>query len=137
MVNRVSAGRTVWILKQSPLQDDKISPRFLASRHWLGHDVGSLGVSVDEHNRHQSFANATIDTLVASGGGDVRSIDPTPYLCGVGLEHPNICPAARDGGSMYRDEDHLSTYGTKYLRPLFLPFFESFSNTTLSLEQHD
>lgn len=125
MVNRASEGRTVWILKQPPLQHEKMSPRFLASRHWLGKNVESLGVSIDEHLQHQAFANTTIDTMVASGGGYVRGLDPTPYLCGKNPDNPNTCSAVLEGGSMYRDDDHLSTYGTRYLRPLFLPFFES------------
>lgn len=126
MVNRASKGRTVWIMKQSPLQHNKMSPRFLASRHWLGEKVESLGVSIDEHIQHQAFANTTIDTMVANGGGNVTSLDPTAYLCGKNPDYPTICSAVLEGGSVYRDDDHLSTYGTKYLRPLLLPFFESF-----------
>ena len=43
----------------------------------------------------------------------VAFVDPARYLC------TDTCLVVRSGHPMYRDDDHLSTFGSRYLAPAF------------------
>jgi SGNH domain (fused to AT3 domains) len=50
----------------------------------------------------------------------VKILDPLPYLCWDGR-----CQGAKDGRSLYYDDDHLSEWGNKLLVPMFAEVFQS------------
>ncbi|WP_424683039.1 acyltransferase family protein [Frateuria sp. YIM B11624] len=53
--------------------------------------------------------------------GRVAFVDPSRYLCGT------HCLVVRSGHPMYRDDDHLSTFGSDYLSPAFDGVFAKLS----------
>lgn len=110
---------TVTLLKQVPEQARDISPRFLAKQMHFGTDVTKLGVSYADHMARQEFANSMIDEFTAKSDR-ISAIDLTPYLC-----TDQQCPVTRDGGSLYRDWNHISTYGTQFVEPAFTEFFDT------------
>jgi len=107
----------VTIMRQGPEQDVNVTPMYLAKQMQLGVDVREMGISLDEHNDRQKVANGVIDDLVASSK-DIAATDLTPFLCADGR-----CPVSRDGGSLYRDFNHVSTYGSQFVDPALTDFF--------------
>ena len=120
LINALPTVQTVWILRQVPKQSDHVSPRFLAVRLMQGESIDSLGVPLEEHRRHRRRADAMLDALVRCSATEVAFLDATESLCGDGH-----CRIARGGGSLYRDDDHLSTYGARAVAEAFEPFFLS------------
>ncbi len=51
---------------------------------------------------------------VASRFPSTKVFDPTPVLCS-----SKVCEYRENWGVLYKDDDHLSVFGEKRLRPLF------------------
>jgi hypothetical protein len=66
-------------------------------------------------------ANNTIATIAKNY--PVLVIDPTQALC-----NEQKCLVVIDGQPIYRDDDHLSTFGAYYISYLFDPIFEGLGN---------
>lgn len=110
-------GVTVWILKQVPLQ--RFSPPRRLARASLSDKMGSvLGRPLEEHLRRQSFVNSVFDQLNTKG---VHFMDPADVLC----DTDNRCRVSQSGRSLYRNQDHLSSFGAGYLEPIFRDMFET------------
>lgn len=124
IIEQAATKADVWVLQQPPLQHEKTSPRYLASKLWLGESVETLGVSLEQHRQRQQFANQALASIAAQNSA-VKLLDPESILCDKSLSNMTICPLVRDGGAMYRDDDHLSSYGSMFLQPLFAPMFDS------------
>ncbi|BDS08250.1 O-antigen acetylase [Oceaniferula spumae] len=115
------AGVTVWILKQVPVQP-RNPPELLVHAVQFNRDITTMGVTLEEHTKNQSFVNGVIDSTASK---NCHVIDPLPVF----LTENNLCRIALDGQSLYRDRDHLSGFGSLQLQPLFDPIFEKFSKT--------
>ncbi len=123
MIAELSKTANVTLLLQVPLQDEHTSPRYLASRKWQGDELNTLGISVQDHTERQKRVNAFIRSLAEKPQYRLTLLDPTPYLCGVNEADKNLCPVVREGGAVYRDDDHVSTFGSQYMAPLFDDFY--------------
>jgi len=111
------AGVKVWLMKQVPLQSRE--PNRLIFRSAL-FGLVPLGVSLEEHQKRQHLANATIDAIAARYP-NVTVLDPTEY-CFDATHHARIFDAS---GVYYVDKDHLSPLGAEQLlRPMFAGVFE-------------
>jgi peptidoglycan/LPS O-acetylase OafA/YrhL len=111
-------GHRVWLVKEAPLQ--AFNPPYRLTRlAMLGHSVDEVGLAIGEHDKRQAF----ISRLFAQLAQDpmVRVIDPAPRLCD---EH-GLCRAELDGYSLYKDDNHLSEVGARFVAPILEPLFVS------------
>jgi len=111
-------GHRVWLVKEAPLQP--FSPPYRLTRlAMLGHPVDGVGLAIGEHDKRQAF----ISRLFAQLAQDpmVRVIDPAPRLC----EENGLCRAELDGYSLYKDDNHLSEVGARFVAPILEPLFVS------------
>ena len=63
--------------------------------------------------------NRTFRAIVAQAARrfpQVKVIDPIPYLC-----DSNLCTAEKDGHFLYRNDNHLSLYGSRYIASRIAP----------------
>lgn len=109
-------GKRVYIVAQVPEQFgfDIHDAFYRVSRS--GNDGVFSGITATEHESYQSDINGIIDRLQDLPG--VRIIRPAYALCVDGT-----CRIESGGRYLYRNEDHLSTYGTFQLEPLFTEVF--------------
>ncbi len=82
--------------------------RLLARNALLGWPEKN-GPTLAEYRARQSYVLAQFAAL----GGKVTLLDPTPILCPGGQ-----CAVKRDGHLLYRDGDHLTTFGASLLEPM-------------------
>jgi len=112
------AGHRVWLVKEAPLQP--FSPPYRLTRlAMLGHPVDGVGLTIGEHDKRQAF----ISRLFARLAQDpmVRVVDPAPRLC----DENGLCRAELDGYSLYKDDNHLSEVGARFVAPILEPLFVS------------
>lgn len=111
-------GHRVWLVKEAPLQ--AFSPPYRLTRlAMLGHSVDDVGLAIGEHDKRQAF----ISRLFAQLAQDpmVRVVDPAPRLC----DDNGLCRAELDGYSLYKDDNHLSEVGARFVAPILEPLFVS------------
>lgn len=98
---------------------DVPSANFVAAR--TGRDVNSI-ISPLLSEYHQRVKSVT--TVFASLEKEklVKIIDPSKILC-----DNKQCKVNIGENALYRDDDHLSTFGSRYLSPLFSTAFEQVS----------
>lgn len=108
------AGSRVTVLKQVPPQLFWV-PNDLARAIESDDDIASLGRPLESHRRRQVFVDGVFDRL----GDAALILDPADELC----QPDGLCRAARNGRSLYFDDDHLTEYGAKQLKALFTPMF--------------
>lgn len=107
-----AAGLRVWIVKEVPDQRLDLG-RNLSRRALLGGSDDVLpGVTLAEHRE----ATAPFERLIPKLPG-VRVLDPTPFLFG----EDGVCRPVRRGEFLYRDSNHLTSYGARLLAPMFEP----------------
>ncbi|MBI3170811.1 MAG: acyltransferase [Chloroflexi bacterium] len=110
-------GRQVVIVSGIPeVGYDVPSSYAIASR--TGRDVNIIiAPTWQEYLDRNLDANKTIDAIAKNH--PVLIIDPTASLC-----NEQKCPVVVDEQSIYRDDDHLSTFGAYSISYLFDPLFE-------------
>jgi hypothetical protein len=82
------------------------------SRMLTGHDI-DISVSMDEYEARNADVLQAIARSVHSCHAD--ALDPWPYLC-----NARACPGISKGKPLYSDSNHLSAYGARLLKPLFV-----------------
>jgi hypothetical protein len=83
-----------------------------------GRDVNEIiSPSVEEYLNRNQKAIAILDKLKLKPG--VRIVDPWMILCAEGK-----CRATVDGIPLYRDDDHLSHFGSEVITPVLEPIFK-------------
>jgi peptidoglycan/LPS O-acetylase OafA/YrhL len=96
---------------------DVPSANFIASQ--TGRDVNQIiAPSLEEYWSRNQETFAIIETFEKKYG--LQIIEPWKLLCMEGK-----CRVAIDGVSLYRDDDHLSIFGSEIIEPAFETFFES------------
>lgn len=113
------AGANVWIMKQVPFQNFKVLHRLISIIR-NGEDAKTIGEPIDVHLARQKFVNSVLDKTQESG---VHLIDPAQIMC----QEKGFCRAEYNGHSLYRDNDHISSYGALHLKPLFINMFATIS----------
>jgi peptidoglycan/LPS O-acetylase OafA/YrhL len=107
--------RHVWLVEQPP-ESKTNDPSVIARTVFVGKQPEHLWLASSEHERRQHLVNLTFDRLQRELG--LRTLDPAQLLCATGA-----CVNTRNGHSIYRDLDHVSTYGAALLEPLLQPIF--------------
>jgi peptidoglycan/LPS O-acetylase OafA/YrhL len=113
-------GMRVVIMKQVPFQRRSV-PQNIVNAVRFGRNENKIGVSVEDHLKHQEYVNGVIDSL----GPYVTILDPLPIL-----RNGNRTRISQDGKPLYRDADHLSFTGSQILRPIFEPIFKNLSSSS-------
>jgi len=111
-----NSGARIWIMKQVPEQHWSV-PQALASAVMFGRNPEGLGLPLVEYRRASRRQELVFDGVAGRG---VTVLDPTQFF----VNDANLCRVAKDGKALYRDTEHLTTYGAMLLRPLFEPIFE-------------
>ncbi|MBK6791392.1 MAG: acyltransferase [Anaerolineales bacterium] len=113
-------GRRVVIIAGIPeIGYDVPSSYAIASR--TGRDVNSIiAPTYQEYLVRNLDARNSIDAIAASY--NLLVVDPSTVLC-----DSERCLAVADNQPLYRDDDHLSTYGAHYISNIFDPLFVSLS----------
>jgi len=105
-------GKTVVLVSQIPeIGYDVPSSNFIASI--TGRDVNSM-ISPSLNEYRQRTEKATTIFTSMKKDRSVKIIDPSKYLC-----DDERCNVIANGDSLYRDDDHLSTFGSKFISHSF------------------
>lgn len=112
-----SVGTVVYLMKDIPIYEFNVQ-KALVRASYKGADLNQYALSPSEYHAADKIPEDLITRLKQEG---VRILDPLPLLlarCG-----SNTFTPFDSGGSFYYDGNHLSTYGSLALRPLFAPIF--------------
>ncbi len=114
-------GRKVVIVTGIPeIGYDVPSALAIASR--TGRDLNAIiAPTMAEYQDRNKISLSIINKL--SSEYSIPLIQPQQALC-----NEKICMVEQDGKPLYRDDDHLTTYGAHFMDQLFEPLFESFKN---------
>jgi hypothetical protein len=88
-------------------------PAALAKSRMLWHRELALEASLKDYEARQAVALKTLAT--AEKQCHVHILDPKPYLC-----DKEKCSAMKGDKALYKDDNHLSTYGSLLLEPMFV-----------------
>ena len=77
----------------------------------------NIKVSLSSYQERQRTAYKMQDAAVTSCGAKI--LDPTPYLC-----DSDYCYGDKNGTPLYFDDDHLSSYGSKVISPIYDEVFK-------------
>lgn len=77
----------------------------------------AIKITRDEYNQRQRTAYKMQDEAVSRCGAKV--LDPTPYLC-----DSDYCYGDKNGTPLYFDDDHLSSYGSEVISPIYDEVFQ-------------
>jgi peptidoglycan/LPS O-acetylase OafA/YrhL len=108
-----AAGVEIYIVRQVPAQRGFV-PGMLARLAADGQSVDGVGISRAAHETSQRGESM----MFSEFDGVVEFVDPADALCATG-----VCVCARDGASLYIDDNHLSTHGANALRSVMAPIF--------------
>lgn len=104
-------GKRVHLLVTVPVWDGNVSQAIAKSWLLYGRDV-DIKMTRAEYDARTAGIVAAFRQARAQCGAEI--LDPWQDLCGSG-----DCHAQRGGRALYRDEQHLTNYGAKFLQPLF------------------
>lgn len=111
------AGAKVWIIKQPP-EAKTNDPITIARTVFVGKQPQDIWIEESAHRRRQRAVDEDLRELADEF--EFRLVDPAELLCVGGR-----CANAVDGHALYRDADHLSSFGAAYIQPLLEPVFAS------------
>jgi hypothetical protein len=99
---------------------DVPSANFIAMRS--GRDLNEvIAPSVDEYRERSSKSFTILGNLQQKYG--IQVVDPWHALC---VE--NKCRVTIDGVPIYKDDDHLSLFGSELVSVVFEPVFQALKN---------
>ncbi len=107
----------VWIFTDVPIPDVSI-PTALTRAVMSGQSIEKIGVLRTVHEQRTQLIRGLFKGAI---GQRVVFIEPTGVFC-KDLEY---CLVAKDGRALYRDDDHLSSFGSLYAKPIFEPVFDA------------
>ena len=77
----------------------------------------SIKIALEEYNQRHEVAFKMQDEAAQQCGAKI--LDPLPYLC-----DSEYCYGDSDGIPLYYDDDHLSSYGSKLISPIYDEVFK-------------
>jgi hypothetical protein len=104
-------GKRVVLVRTIPEIGRDVPSSYFVARV-TGRDANALIAPALADYRRRTAAMATLLTRIAARQA-VTFVEPARYLCA------EICPVVRSGRPMYRDDDHLSTFGSKFMASAF------------------
>ncbi len=110
------SGAQLWVLQSVPDYPWSV-PKRLAAAVIHGEDVDSLGRPELDYRQANLVQSRLFDELAKTARLTV--LEPAQVL----VMKNGRCRIAAEGWSLYRDHNHLSTRGVRYLSPLFEPLF--------------
>ena len=114
----------VYIVKQVPQHLSWI-PNQLAKFERNGWDIDEIGRPLEEHIIRQKFIDSVFEIFLQNK--HVTFLDPFILLC-----QPNsFCKGVASGSALYRDYNHLSLVGSKFLKSMFDPIFKMIGQNKL------
>jgi hypothetical protein len=110
----LAKSRVVYVMNPIPEMGVDV-PQTVAKRHFRGDTEEVYILKKDYYQRHRIVLEAQAKAQEQCG---VRVLDPLPYLC-----DDEKCYGSQKGKPLYFDDDHLSEYGNKLLKPMFEAVF--------------
>lgn len=118
-INTLTAmGVHVWVLEQVPPQMDD-TPTSLAKALYFGRDPKALERPYADILKRRQPTNEAFQDF--RNKAQVSFIDPANKLC----PGHKTCMIADQGHSLYRDNNHLSVYGSFWIEDTLNPFFKT------------
>ena len=114
-----AAGAAVYLMRDVPIYGYNIQ-KLLVRSSYKGEDLARFGLTKSEFEAAEGMPETLEEKLKLAGA---RFLDPVPLLM-ERSQSDKFLPFD-SGGSFYYDGNHLSTYGSLALKPLFAPIFRS------------
>lgn len=108
----------VWVAEQVPCQKVRV-PIALAQYVMYGYDINQIGIQKDEHIKKLKKVNNVLN----ESAGKFKRINTEKLFF-----PKDKCVVYNDGKSLYRDNHHLSEYGSVWLSDMFRPIFKQITN---------
>jgi hypothetical protein len=114
-------GRNIVLVNSIPEIGHHVPSALFVSRV-TGREVEHIiSPSVDEFMERNKEVEIVFETI--SSRRSIRVLDPAASLCG-----ETRCGVTAGGIPLYRDDDHLSTFGSKYIAAIFDKVFKTIEN---------
>lgn len=111
----IAKNHVVYLVRPIPEMDVNV-PTYMA-RTTLLKKHNEIYISLDSYNKRQDFIWKAQNAAREQCG--VKILNPLPYLCS-----DQRCFGEKNNRPLYRDSDHLSEYGNKFLVPMFSEVFQ-------------
>lgn len=109
-------GKKVVIVTEAPVAPEQKIRLYLIRQMRFG-DPSKLFIPLEEHLKQQAQVDAALMSLKKTH--DFKLIDISKTMCQDGR-----CAMMGDGETYYKDDDHLSVYGSLHFRKMYQPAFE-------------
>lgn len=106
----------VYLVKPTPEMVQNVPIAMLASLTLSG-NTNTVKIPIDEYKKRHNFAFKIQEDAVKICGAKI--LDPTTYLC-----DKNYCYGDINGIPLYFDDDHLSSYGSELISPIYDEVFK-------------
>lgn len=103
-----------WFVRQVPEYRFYV-PRKLYMATVTRHNVEDIGLDRTSHDERGRYTASVLQGLAMD---TAHVIDPASVLC-----NETRCRVERDGRALYHDDDHLTVFGAKLLKPIIEPVF--------------
>ncbi len=108
-----ASGAKVWLVEQVP-ELGHSGPTIIARLAHVGASPERLSTSLEDHSLRQASFRQHLHMIRESY--DLKTLDPADILCNAA-----VCRSTMNGRSLYRDDDHLSRFGSITIKNLFMP----------------
>jgi len=115
---QLAKNRTVYMMRPIPEMGFDV-PKTLSRRMVVGLN-DDLSIPIADYRQRNAWVWAAQDAARDQCG--IKILDPIPYLCRDGR-----CYGSLSGRPLYADDDHLSEFGNKRLKPMFTQVFDGLS----------
>jgi len=111
MCSLTAHGKRVYVMETVPEMDRSV-PTELAKSRLLYHSDADISVSLSDYAQRNAPVLETFKKAKKQCG--IHILDPKLFLC-----DKKSCQAIKNGIPLYRDDNHLSEYGSRFLKPMF------------------
>ena len=117
----VLAGKNIWIVLPVP-EVDRNAPAWLAR-----HVLDSQDVWITGYPDRRKILLTVFNEIKEKYGDRVHLLDPFPLFC---RNDNSECIIARNGRSLYRDDNHLSATGARFIEEMLRPAFAAMAQAS-------
>ena len=112
---QLAKNRPVYMVRPIPEMGIHV-PKTMARNLMLGRTDVDISISLDQYHQRHAVIWAAQDEAAQQCGAKI--LNPLPYLC-----HDGRCWSSKESRPIYYDDDHLSEFGNKLLKPMFREVF--------------